>query len=74
MKVYRGKPIALPTIEEVEGELYVAVNKEDLSSTEKYYLRQHFATVEDGKIKTDYNDYLVDKTTLQEVEDEFERE
>ena len=74
MKVYRGKPIALPTVEEVEGELYVAVNKEDLSSTGKYYLRQRFATVADGEIKLDYNDYLVDTTTLQEVEDEFEGE
>lgn len=72
MKTYKAKTIALPGIEEVQGELYADVNKDTLEVTGKYYLREHFGRVTDKEIIVCHTDYMIDINTLEEVVDERE--
>ncbi len=72
MKTYKAKTIALPGIEEVQGELYADVNKDTLEVTGKYYLREHFGKVMDKEIVVCHTDYMIDINTLEEVVDERE--
>lgn len=72
MRTYKAKTVALPGIDEVQGELYTDVNKETLETTGKYYLREHFGKVMNKEIVICHTDYIIDINTLQEVSDEGE--
>ena len=70
MKTYKAKTVALPGVDEVQGELYADVDKVTLQETGKYYLREHFGKVMDKEILVCHTDYMIDINTLEEVDDD----